>query len=116
MSGRIGERVMGENVSIWDDGLAADRLEARVTGVVVRDRHHVDAREGIEGDPGRIESSGPDPRGGSGPLAPVGIREDADAVHLDQQIIAERGHEYDRHVAAARQLAPRPIAGSAATT
>jgi predicted Zn-dependent protease len=28
MSGRIGERVMGENVSIWDDGLSPDGLPA----------------------------------------------------------------------------------------
>ena len=27
MSGRIGERVMGENVSIWDDGLSPDTIE-----------------------------------------------------------------------------------------
>jgi predicted Zn-dependent protease len=27
MSGRIGEPVMGENVSIWDDGLSADTIE-----------------------------------------------------------------------------------------
>ncbi|MPZ50061.1 MAG: hypothetical protein GEU75_12325 [Dehalococcoidia bacterium] len=50
MSGRLGERVMGENVSIWDDGLSLDGVPSPFDGEGVA-RQRVDhVKNGIAGD------------------------------------------------------------------
>jgi predicted Zn-dependent protease len=50
MSGRLGERVMGENISIWDDGLSLDGVPAPFDAEGVA-RQRVDlVRNGIAGD------------------------------------------------------------------
>jgi predicted Zn-dependent protease len=50
MSGRLGERVMGENISIWDDGLSLDGIPQPFDPEGVGKQHVDFVKDGIAGD------------------------------------------------------------------
>ena len=81
-------------------GEPPDGGQVEVVEVVVGDHHHVDARQALERQPGRAQTARPDPRGGAGPVAPLGIGEDGEPVHLHQQRgvpdPGQRGRRRDR--------------------